>query len=103
MQYLRKYHRWISDLNGFNVELEFVWIRDDEKHLENSKRNWPEHLFHLKMSIRTFGGGIKARDEVSRISHGGDRQCGKGSRRNHNPGPRIPGGRAPKVERNQRD
>ena len=44
MQYLRKYHRWIRDLNGFNVELEFVWIRDDEKHLENSKRNWPEHI-----------------------------------------------------------
>jgi hypothetical protein len=46
--FMRKYHRWIRDLNGFNVVLEFVWItpdtRDDEKHLENSKRNWPEHI-----------------------------------------------------------
>jgi hypothetical protein len=46
--FMKKYHRWIRDLNGFNVVLEFVWItldtRDDEKHLENSKRNWPEHI-----------------------------------------------------------
>ena len=46
--FMKKYHRWIRDLDRFNVMLEFVWItldtRDDEKHLENSKLNWPEHI-----------------------------------------------------------
>ena len=45
---MKKYHRWIRDLNEFNVMLEFIWItldtRDDEKHLEIPKRNWPEHI-----------------------------------------------------------
>jgi hypothetical protein len=37
--FMKKYHRWIRDLNEFNVMLEFVWITLDTRRRKASRNS----------------------------------------------------------------
>jgi len=46
-KFFEDYGEWITQLSGFNVQLQFLWITpelsDSERHPADPERRWPEH------------------------------------------------------------